>query len=178
MPRLFIAVDLPDDIRENLGSMSFGIPGAKWVSPEQLHLTVRFIGEVDGVLFHDIRNILAEVRLAPFSLQLKGVGFFPPRGAPRVLWIGLEKSEPLQLLRKKIDSRLLSVRIEPEGRKFSPHITLARLKNSPVHKIGNFLSGNGLFSQEPFLVEDFKLYSSILSSKGAYHRIERIYSLA
>lgn len=178
MPRLFIAVDLPETIRKNLVAMSFGIPGAKWVSPEQLHLTVRFIGDVDGALFRDIKNILDEVNFTLFSLQLKGVGYFPPRGAPRVLWIGLEKSEPLQLLRKKIDSRLLQVRVEPEGRKFSPHITLARLKNSPVQKIANFLSGNGLFSQEPFMVEDFKLYSSILSSKGAYHRVERIYPLA
>lgn len=177
MPRLFIAVDLPETIKENLESMSFGIPGAKWVRPEQLHLTVRFIGEVDGALFHDIKNILAEVSAASFSLQLKGVGYFPPRGAPRVLWVGLEKSEPLLLLRKKIDLRLLRVGVEPEGRKFSAHITLARLKNSPVQKIANFLSGNGLFSQEPFQVEDFKLYSSILSPKGAYHKVERIYPL-
>jgi 2'-5' RNA ligase len=177
MPRLFIAVDLPDKIKENLKSMAFGIPGAKWVSPEQLHLTVRFIGEVDGALFSDIKNILDEVNSAAFSLQLKGVGYFPPRGAPRVLWIGLEKSEPLQLLKKKIDTKLLRVGVEPEGRKFSPHITLARLKKSPLHKIANFLSGNGLFSQEPFQVEDFKLYSSILTSKGAYHKVERIYPL-
>jgi 2'-5' RNA ligase len=178
MPRLFVAVDLPETIRENLAAMSFGIPGAKWVSPEQLHLTVRFIGDVDGVLFRDIKNILDEVSFAPFSLQLKGVGYFPPRGAPRILWIGLEKSDPLLLLRKKIDSRLLQVRVEPEGRKFSPHITLARLKSSPVQKIANFLAGNGLFSQEPFQVDDFKLYSSILSPKGAYHKVERIYPLA
>jgi len=177
MPRLFIAVDLPDTIKENLRSMSFGIPGAKWIGPEQLHLTVRFIGEVGGALFLDVKTILEEIRLASFSLQLKGVGFFPPRGAPRVLWIGLEKNDPLQRLRKKIDSSLLRVKVEPEGRKFSPHITLARLKNSPVQKITNFLSGNGLFSQEPFQVEDFKLYSSILSPKGAFHRVERIYPL-
>ena len=177
MPRLFIAVDLPEIIKENLASMSFGIPGAKWVPPDQLHLTVRFIGEVDGGLFRDIKNILDEVNLAPFSLQLKGVGYFPPRGAPRVLWVGLEKSDPLQLLRKKLDSALLRVRVEPEGRKFSPHITLARLKNSPIQKIANFLAGNGLFHQEPFQVEDFKLYSSILSPKGAFHKVERIYSL-
>ena len=177
MPRLFIAVDLPETIKNNLSLMAFGIPGAKWVAPEQLHLTVRFIGEVDGGLFHDIKEILDEIHFASFSLQLKGVGYFPPRGAPRVLWIGLDKSEPLQLLRKKIDTALLRARIEPEGRKYSPHITLARLKNSPVNKIANFLSGNGLFSQEPFQVEDFKLYSSVLSPKGAYHKVERIYPL-
>ena len=178
MPRLFIAVDLPEIIIENLESMAFGIPGAKWVAPEQLHLTVRFIGEVDGAVFRDIRDILNEISFASFSLQLKGVGYFPPRGAPRVLWVGLEKSEPLQLLRKKIDAALIRVRVGPEGRKFSPHITLARLKNSPVQKIANFLSGNGLFSQEPFQVEDFKLYSSVLSPKGAFHKVERVYPLA
>lgn len=177
MPRLFIAVDLPETIKENLVSMAFGIPGAKWVTPEQLHLTVRFIGEVDGALFREIKNILDEVSMASFRLQLQGVGYFPPRGTPRVLWVGMEKSEQLQLLRKKIDSALLRVRVEPEGRKFSPHITLARLKNSPVQKIANFLSGNGLFSQKPFQVEDFKLYSSVLSPKGAYHKVERIYPL-
>jgi 2'-5' RNA ligase len=176
MPRLFIAVDLPETIRENLTSMSFGIPGAKWVAPEQMHLTVRFIGEVDGALFHDIKDILDGISYAPFALQLKGVGFFPPRGAPRVLWVGLEKSDPLQVLKKKIDLALFRVGVEPDNRKFSPHITLARLKNSPVQKIANFLSGNGLFSQEPFQVEDFKLYSSILSPKGAYHKVERVYS--
>lgn len=177
MPRLFIAVDLPEKIIANLESMAFGIPGAKWVAPDQLHLTVRFIGEVDGALFRDIRDILSEVSSASFSLQLKGVGYFPPRGAPRVLWAGLEKSEPLQLLRKKVESALIRAGVAPEGRKFSPHITLARLKNSPVQKIANFLSGNGLFSQEPFQVEDFKLYSSVLSPKGAYHRVERVYPL-
>jgi 2'-5' RNA ligase len=177
MPRLFIAVDLPEAIRDNLTSMSFGIPGAKWVAPEQLHLTVRFIGEVHGVLFRDIKDILDDVSFASFPLQLKGVGFFPPRGAPRILWVGIEKSKPLQVLKKKIDLALFRVGVEPDSRKFSPHITLARLKNSPVQKIANFLSGNGLFSQEPFQVENFKLYSSILSPKGAYHKAERIYSL-
>jgi len=177
MPRLFIAVDLPDGLRENLASMSFGIPGARWVPPEQLHLTVRFIGEVDGSLYRDIKDVLDQIHFTSFRLQLKGVGYFPPRRAPRVLWVGVEKSGELLQLKKKIDATLLRLKLEPEGRKFSPHITLARLKNSPVQKIANFLAGNGLFRQEPFQVEDFKLYSSILSTKGAYHKIERIYPL-
>ena len=78
MPRLFIAVDIPAAARETLEALSFGIPGARWVKPEQLHLTVRFVGDVNGSLFHDIREILAEVDCAPFSLRLKGVGVFPP----------------------------------------------------------------------------------------------------
>jgi 2'-5' RNA ligase len=177
MPRLFIAVDLPDTIKKNLETMFFGIPGARWVAPDQIHLTVRFIGDVDGALFLDIKNTLEEVNILPFDLQLKGVGHFPPRGTPRVLWVGLDKSEPLQLLRKKVDSTLLKIGLDSERRKFSPHITLARLKNTPLQKIANFLSGNGLFSQEPFQVDDFKLYSSTLTPKGAIHKVERVYSL-
>ena len=177
MPRLFIAVDLPDTIKKNLETMFFGIPGARWVASDQIHLTVRFIGDVDGALFLDIKNTLEEVNILPFDLQLKGVGHFPPRGTPRVLWVGLEKNEPLQLLRKKIDSTLLKIGLEPERRKFSPHITLARLKNTPLQKIANFLSGNGLFSQEPFQVDDFKLYSSTLTPKGAIHKVEKVYPL-
>ena len=177
MPRLFIAVDLPDTIKENLEAMFFGIPGARWVPPDQIHLTVRFIGDVEGAVFHDIINSLEEVTSRPFPLQLKGMGHFPPRGAPRVIWVGIEKNEPLLLLRKKIDGALLKIGVEPENRKFSPHITLARLKNSPLHKIGNFLAGNNMFSQEPFQVEDFRLYSSVLTPKGAIHKVERIYPL-
>ena len=138
---------------------------------------MRFIGEVGGALFLDIKNTLEEINISPFDIQLKGVGHFPPRGAPRVIWVGLEKSEPLQLLRKKIDSALLKIGLEPERRKFSPHITLARLKNTPLQKVANFLSGNGLFSQEPFQVDDFKLYSSTLTPKGAIHKVERVYYL-
>ncbi len=177
MPRLFIAVDLPDTIKKNLGSMFFGIPGARWVSIDQMHLTVRFIGDVDGALFLDIKNVLEEVNIQPFNIQLKGMGHFPPRGAPRVIWVGLEKSEHLQRLRKKIDGTLLKVGVTPEKRKFSPHITLARLKNTPPQKVANFLSGNGLFSQDPFQVEDFKIYSSILTPKGAIHEVEKVYPL-
>jgi len=177
MPRLFIAVDLPDTIMDNLEAMFFGIPGARWVALDQLHLTVRFIGDVDGALFHDIKNTLEEVNIPPFDLQLKGVGHFPPRGAPRVIWVGLGKSEPIQLFRKKIDTALFKIGLEPERRKFSPHITLARLKNTPLQKITNFLSGNALFRQDPFQVDYFKLYSSTLTPKRAIHRVERVYSL-
>ena len=177
MPRLFIAVDLTGTMKKNLETIFFGIPGARWVALDQLHLTVRFIGEVDGALFLDIKNTLEEISISPFDIQLKGVGHFPPRGTPRVIWVGLEKSESVQLLRKKIDGALLRIGIEPEGRKFSPHITLARLKNTPLQKVADFLSANGLFSQEPFQIDDFKLYSSTLTPKGAIHKVERMYSL-
>ncbi len=177
MPRLFIAVDLPAGIKNNLETMSYGIPGAKWIDPQQIHLTVRFIGEVDGTTFLDIKTALEQVSLEPFSMALKGVGHFPPRGKPRVLWVGIEQSQPLQSLKSRIDRILATVGLQPEGRKFSPHITLARLKNSPIDKVADFLAGNGLFSQEPFEIKDFKLYSSTLTPKGAIHKVEKVYPL-
>lgn len=177
MPRLFVAIDPPDNIKKNLETMFFGIQGARWVPLDQLHLTTRFIGEVDGSMFLDIKQVLEEARIPPFDIRLKGVGHFPPRGKPRVIWVGLDNSDPLQMLRKKIDSALMKIGVEPEGRKYSPHITLARLKNTPLQKVTNFLAGNGLFSQDPFEVTEFVLYSSTLTRKGAIHTVEKMYSL-
>lgn len=177
MPRLFIAVDLPATIKENLVTMAYGLPGARWIEPRQIHLTVRFIGEVGGNLFLDIKEKLADIYLEPFPMELKGVGHFPPRGTPRVLWIGIEKNPPLQSLKKKIDTALAKTGLKPESRKFSPHITIARLKNTPPQKVANFLAGNGLFRQPPFQVTDFTLYSSTLTPKGAIHQVEEIYPL-
>lgn len=175
--RLFVAIDLPESIIERITPLRCGLPGARWVAPEQLHLTMRFIGEVDGDLFLDIRDELAGVQCPVFNLELSGLGFFPPRGKPRVVWVGLRKNEALLSLYNSIESRLVSLGLEPEGRKFSPHITLARLKNTPVIKVARFLEAHSLFSCPPFSVENFHLYSSVLGRRGAVHRIESSYVL-
>ena len=175
--RLFIAIDLPELVKEQLSRLCCGLPGARWVIPEQLHLTVRFVGEVDGGVFLDICEGLAAVQAKSFSLQLEGLGCFPPRGKPRVVWVGLQANEPLLVLRNRIESRLVTLGIEPEGRKFAPHITLARLQKTPPVKVGRFLENHGLFCSAPFPVKEFYLYSSVLSRKGASHRIEARYLL-
>ncbi|HHB75783.1 MAG TPA: RNA 2',3'-cyclic phosphodiesterase [Desulfobulbus sp.] len=175
--RLFVAIDLPEKIKEQVAGLCCGLPGARWVNPEQLHLTLRFIGEVDGGMFRDIRETLDEVRSDPFTLQLDGVGFFPPRGKPRVAWVGLRQSVELSQLRNRIESRLAALGLEPETRKFSPHITLARLKNTPASKVGRFLETHNLFLSPPFTIKEFFLYSSRLGRNGAIHRIEAGYPL-
>ncbi|MDH3394432.1 MAG: RNA 2',3'-cyclic phosphodiesterase [Desulfobulbaceae bacterium] len=178
MHRLFVAVDLPETIKDRLAEICFGLPGAKWVKPEQLHLTLRFIGEVDGATFMDIRAALATIALPPFSLGLKGLGCFPPRKTPRVLWVGLEPPlEQLVQLRNRVEATLVRLGVEPEHRKFAPHITLARLKETPKNRLANFLAGNSLFSTESFPVENFHLYSSSIGSKGAIHTLEASYPL-
>ena len=175
--RLFVAIDLPDSVQERLALLCCGLPGARWVDPGQIHLTLRFIGEVDGGLFLDIRDALTEIEGKSFSLAPSGVGFFPPRGKPRVVWVGLQKNEPLIKLRNRVESLLVGLGLEPEGRKFSPHITLARLKNTPPIKMARFLESHSRFCTSSFSVENFHLYSSVLGRKGAVHRIEASYQL-
>ena len=177
MPRLFVAIDLPAHIRERLSPICCGLPGARWVDPDRMHLTLRFIGDVDSTVFNDVREALTEVRSSPFSIQLEGVGFFPPRRQPRVVWVGVKKNEQLVQLRNRVESVLVRAGLEPEGRKYSPHITLARLNNTPAAKIGAFLAHNGLFMTEEFPVNEFLLYSSVLNSKGAKHYVEDGYPL-
>jgi len=140
-------------------------------------LTLRFIGEVDGGLFREIRSVLENVEASSFPLLMKGLGYFPPRKKPHVLWVGLKKSDPLIQLRKKVDAQLVFLEIPPEKRKYSPHITLARLKETPLTRLTNFLSGNALFSLPEFQVTGFHLYSSTLTPKGAIHQIETSYPL-
>lgn len=178
MYRLFVAIDFPDEIRGQLADLCLGLPGARWVPEEQLHLTLRFIGEVDGDVFRNIREALRAVRVEPFSLTLRGLGCFPPRGRPKVLWVGVDRSEPLVQLRNRVESTLVRLGLESEGRKFSPHITLARFREDVhLHRLGNYLAGNNLFATPPVTVAAFALYSSFLTGKGAIHQLEATYPL-
>ena len=178
MHRLFVALDFPERIKERLSSICCGLPGARWVTPEHMHLTIRFIGEVDSSVFRDVREALADVRCSPFSLRLEGVGFFPPRGKPRVVWVGIEKSDQLLQLRNRVETVLVKTGLEPEGRKYAPHVTLARLNNSPSSKVADFLSRSSFFRTDEFRNTAFMLYSSVLNSKGAKHYIEEVYQLS
>jgi 2'-5' RNA ligase len=144
---------------------------------EQMHLTLRFIGNADSSKFLDIQEALASIKAKRFALSLKGIGHFPPRGEPKVLWVGMEKSEPLFELRRKIDRSFHRAGIENEDRKFHPHITLARLNGSPEDWVGNFIQMHNLFRSAPFKVEEFHLYSSVLNPRGARHAIEATYGL-
>ena len=119
MPRLFIAIDLPEEIKEEMSHLCTGLPGARWVPDEQLHLTLRFIGEVDHSLVAELYSRLEEVKHKPFPLHIKGLGVFPNLSKPRVLWVGLKKRTALVELRKKVDSIVRKLDIPLE--KSSPH---------------------------------------------------------
>jgi 2'-5' RNA ligase len=175
--RLFVAIELPPSIKSELAEIRWGVPGARWVAPDSMHLTVRFLGEVDGAAFADAAEALRQVKLPPFPLALKGVGYFPPRSHPEVLWVGVEPSEMLSRLHGKVDTALSRVGFGRDSRKFAPHVTLARLKASPLNKVAQFVAHYNLYRAESFLVSQFCLYSSHLASEGALHQKEVAYDL-
>jgi 2'-5' RNA ligase len=140
-------------------------------------LTLRFIGEVEGHVSDEIHDVLGQIEAPCFSLELRGVGHFPPRGEPRALWVGIEKNERLMLLHNRIESALVRIGLPSERRRFAPHVTVARLKGSPVRAVASFLARNGLFRIDPILVDAFHLYSSKLTAKHAVHRCEATYAL-
>jgi len=175
--RLFVAIDLSEEAKEAIRALRTPLPGAKWVAADQLHVTIRFIGEADEVLFNKIRDTLAGIIVPSFSLTLQGVGCFPPKRDPRVLWVGIERNENLLVLRNLVEKALLACSLEPESRSFSPHITIARLKEVSTVVVFPFLQKNALFATSSFPVEQFVLYSSTLAPQGATHRQEALYPL-
>ncbi|MCK5153077.1 MAG: RNA 2',3'-cyclic phosphodiesterase [Spirochaetales bacterium] len=177
MYRLFIAVPIPSQIKRNLLQLRSNIPGAKWTLDDQFHITLKFIGEVDGQVFSDIRNKLSEIIMDKFLLQIKGVGYFASGKLPKSLWAGLEESQQLIRLKNKLERSLYLCGINREGRKFRPHVTLARLKNIQINSVSNFLFSNDNFTTENFIIDEFRLYSSKLYPHGAVHNIEAVYSL-
>lgn len=175
--RIFVAVDLPEEVQDQLEELSGGVPGARWLEPDARHLTLRFIGDVDGHAFQDVHEALSEVRKEPFSLELRGVGFFPPRGPLRVLWAGVAPEPKLAELRAAVDRAVVRAGQEPERRKFHPHVTLARLDGAPSARVARFLETWALFRTAPFEVDRFHLYSSVLHPRGSIYTLEESYDL-
>jgi len=163
MIRLFVALALPDSVAEGLACLQAGVPGARWSTRDQLHLTLRFIGEVDGRDAAAIDDALTAIDAPRFELALKGVGEFGGKN-PHALWAGVRDPGPVKFLARKIETALQRIGLPAEERKFVPHVTLARLRASPR-------------GSEPFEVGGFILYSSVLTSDGSIYTTERAYRL-
>lgn len=178
MPRLFVAIDLPDDVKSRLAELCKGVAGAKWVTTDQMHLTLRFIGETDEKQFQAIRTLMNSIRGEPFEIALKGVGQFPPKGAARVLWAGLDAPPALVMLHRKIELALTGLGLPPEEKPFSAHVTLGRLKTPPnPESIRQFMNKNAALQSPPIPVREFVLYSSFLRPEGPFYRHEGVYPL-
>lgn len=176
MNRLFVGLEIPESIKQHLVLLCHGVPGARWLRDDQLHVTVRFIGEVDPPKAADIDAALGAVRAPRFSVRLKGVDIFGESRKPRALWAGIEPEEDVQHLRDKVESALVRNGVTPEKRKFKPHLTLARFKERP-RRLPQFLTANNDFSTDYFPVEDFILFESHLSQTGAQYEVKARYPL-
>ncbi|HET9429181.1 MAG TPA: RNA 2',3'-cyclic phosphodiesterase [Allosphingosinicella sp.] len=177
MHRLFVGIRPPASIRALLLAAMGGISGARWQSEEQLHLTLRFVGEVDRHLASDILAALGAVHQPAFYLALNGLGLFDRRGAPETVWAGVTPQAPVQALHKKVDQALARIGIAPDQRAFLPHITLARLKPSSG-TVRNLIESRGGLTSSPFRVDRFLLIESHLTPDGAVYADVEAYRLA
>ena len=177
MLRLFVGIEFPPELKLRLSLLATGIPGAKWVDPANLHLTLRFIGEVGRDVAADIDDALGRLRGRRFTLQLAGTGVFGG-DRPRALWVGVERKPELGSLRGKIEQALIRIGLEPEPRKFVPHVTLARLRDPALDELGDFLAANARFRAAPLPVEHFSLIASFPTKAGSIYEDQADYPLS
>lgn len=175
--RLFVALPLPDPVIETLEGMAGGIPGARWVPPENLHLTLAFLGELGGGEAADLAEALDGVRNPSFTLSLKGIDTFSRGRQPHALWIAAPRAPALVQLQGRVVSAVEAAGLRPERRRFTPHVTLARLRHPDPERLGRFIQAHNLVETPPFTVDEFCLFSSHLRSDGPSYRIEAAYPL-
>jgi RNA 2',3'-cyclic 3'-phosphodiesterase len=176
MPRLFTGVEIPSDIGFDLTLMKGGIPGARWINPESFHLTLRFIGDIDLVLAREIAYALDGIEARPFQLRLKGIDILGGN-KPHTLCAGIEESADLRRLQSIHERTMQILGLPAEPRKFTPHVTLARLKEPDLRDLQRYLAAHSLFSSRPFEVERFVLFSSRPTRGGGPYAVEGAYEL-
>lgn len=176
MHRLFVAIRPPETIIDLLIDAMDDSPDFRWQDEEQLHLTLRFVGEVDRPAGDDLADALGRIRSERFSVRIKGVGRFEQRNSG-ALWAGVEPKAPLAALAAKVERACQSVGLDPERRAFHPHITLARWKGRRTRELESFLTRKRGLVSEPFAVDRFILFESHLSRHGAHYEAIAEYAL-
>lgn len=177
MYRLFVGLSLPRTVRSRLAGLGGGLPGARWVAPENLHLTLRFVGEVGRDDALDIHQALGRVRAEPFDLTISGLGAFETGSKVRVLWAGVAREPRLLALQDRVDSALTRAGVAIDRRKFKPHITLARFRNGGSQRVGGFIEANNPLAMGPVPVPGFTLFRSFLGHEGAHYEALADYDL-
>jgi len=176
MPRLFSGIEIPVETRERLAVLRGGLDGARWVDPQNYHITLRFIGDVDGSTAERYAEALADIVAPPFSLILDGLGSFG-RGRPRAVWAGVASCDELNALNRSHEKAAIRAALEAETRNFHPHVTLARMRGAKASDVASYLSYNGAFLSAAFPVTRFVLFSSRESKGGGPYVVERAYPL-
>ena len=177
MPRLFTGLEIPAALAETLSLMRGGLPGARWINPENYHVTLRFIGDVDDDVAQEVAWMLGKVRRRDFELRLDGLSSFGGR-KPRAVVATVAQSPTLMELQAEHERLMQRVGLDPEGRKYTPHVTLARLRDSSSYDVAEYLSARGVFRAPPFNVSRFVLFSSRASTGGGPYVVEAAYPLA
>ena len=177
MHRLFVAIRPPEAIRDLLIDVMDDSPDFRWQDDEQLHLTLRFIGEVERPVANDLADALARIHATTFELRVAGTGRFEQRNGG-ALWAAVEPKPPVAALAAKIERACQQVGLEPERRAFHPHITLARWKGRRTREVESFLTRTRGLVSEPFAVDAFILFESRLSRHGAHYEEVASYALA
>lgn len=177
MHRLFVAIRPPEAIRDLLIDAMDDSADFRWQDDEQLHLTLRFVGEVERPTADDLADALGRIYAARFELHIAGVGRFEQLNSG-ALWAGVEPKAPIAALAAKVERICQSIGLEPERRAYHPHITLARWKGRRTRELKDFLERTGGLSSEPFTVDRFILFESRLSRHGAHYEAVATYPLS
>jgi 2'-5' RNA ligase len=174
MPRLFTGVEIPADIGQSLAMLRGGMPGARWITPENYHLTLRFIGDVDDVIAHEVASLLGRIKRDAFELYFEGLTSFGGR-KPRAVVATVSPTQALLDAQAEQERLMQRIGLEPEGRKYTPHVTLARLRDSSSRDVAEFLAARGYFRTAAFPVSRFVLFSSRNSVGGGPYVVEQSY---
>ena len=173
MKRLFVAIDLPDAAKQLLATLDPHLRGVRWTEPEQMHLTLGFFGDTPAETEQTLRERLGAIEWKPFFLPITGVGTFPPKRRPNVIWVGVGSGHPhLFQVHKRVQEAALAAGIEPDLRGFHPHITIARCRDVAFESVQPFLRANADLDAGMIHVEEFHLYSSRLTPAGSIHTRE------
>jgi 2'-5' RNA ligase len=176
MPRLFTGLEIPAEVGQTLSNLRGGLPGARWIDPENYHVTLRFIGDIDGISANEIASMLFRVDRKPFEVKVQGLMSFGGR-KPRAVVATIAPSKPLIELQAELERMMQRIGLDPEGRKFIPHVTLARLHDASDQDVADYLSLRGYFPSKAFMAERFVLFSSRASTGGGPYVVEDAYEL-
>jgi 2'-5' RNA ligase len=176
MPRLFTALEIPRNAALSLSLLRGGLPGARWIDVENYHITLRFIGDVDGRTADEIVERLDRIDRPEFEIRLDGIGSFGSK-KPHSVWAGVTPTPDMFALQAEIERICQRIGLPPDPRKFTPHVTLARLKASRLDDVVHYLAGRGNFHTAPFTVSRFVLLSSRESVGGGPYLTEEVFPL-
>jgi 2'-5' RNA ligase len=177
MPRLFIGIEIPPSIAQALATLRGGLPGARWIDPENYHMTLRFIGDVDDTVAGEVISLLGRVRRRSFELRVEDLKSFGGR-TPRAVVATIGPMPAVIELQAEHERLMQRVGLEPEGRKYIPHVTLARLRESSSRQVADYLALRAPFRSAPFNVSRFVLFSSRASIGGGPYVVEAAYPLS